>query len=63
MQQSPGQPLAAQDHIAAKLRWDKVKAVKEEEITSESLGQVDLNKSPIVAATEVVANTTVTASA
>jgi hypothetical protein len=59
MQMRPGQPLAAEDHPAAKLRWDKFKAKREENadasapITSETLNQVDVSKTPVVLETEI----------
>jgi hypothetical protein len=61
MQNKPGQPLAGPEHPAAKLRWDKVYGDKatngvnghKEQITSESLSQIEVSKNPAVAATEV----------
>lgn len=54
MQNRPGQPLAAQDHPAAKVRWDKVYgAAAENQITSDALSQVDVSKIPSVIETEI----------
>lgn len=54
MQQRPGQPLAAQDHIAAKLRWDKVKPATVEQHKFETPKQNVVGKAPVVTATEVL---------
>jgi len=63
MQNKPGQPLAGDDHPAAKLRWDKIKAGTQTyengdavapTITSATLSQVDVSKAPVVLETEVL---------
>lgn len=59
MQNKPGQPLAAQDHPAAKLRWDKVNWAEvngtDTPITSQTLSQIELGKNPSVTEAEVKA--------
>lgn len=51
MQNNPGQPLAAPDHPAAKLRWDKFHAKATNDVSdtkvdaaSEDLGKVEISK-------------------
>ncbi|KAK5116290.1 hypothetical protein LTR85_009262 [Meristemomyces frigidus] len=59
MQNKPGQPLAAPDHPAAKLRWDKVKAAEdtkcanggEQQATAKTYELVELGKTPAVSVT------------
>jgi hypothetical protein len=54
MQNKPGQPLAAPDHPAAKLRWDKVKVAEttngvygtEGKTIMEKPDQVEIGKAP-----------------